>query len=226
MKLNPDLSNFTDVFKSPTSGLFLSFEGVEGSGKSTQIEKLENHFQSLSRPTLRLREPGGTQFGEKLRAAILNQDHPLDSLSETFVFLASRAQLLREKILPFLADPKAVVLLDRYVDSTLVYQALSQNKELSQIWTLHQFGPLNILPHQTFLLDIPVEVSLARQELRGQNRDYFESRHKSFQESLVNGYRQLAKTYPNRITKIDATGDIDTVYRALMKALNEQGHLS
>ncbi|MFP5458784.1 MAG: dTMP kinase [Bacteriovoracia bacterium] len=223
MKLEADLSNFAQVFSPPPSGLFLTFEGVEGSGKSTQITKLQHHFQAQGRPVLLVREPGGTEFGEKLRATILGQSTKLDVLSETFVFLASRTQLLREKILPFLENPKAVVLLDRYIDSTLVYQALAVERSMDWIWVLHQFAPLNTLPHATLFLDIDVDVSLARQAKRGQAKDYFESRQRSFQQGLVDGYRQVARTYPERIQTIDATQDEDAVFSAIQNVLTARG---
>ena len=223
MALEPGLTNFSDVFHPHAQGLFLSFEGVEGSGKSTQLAFLENYFESNGRPVLRLREPGGTSFGEKLRATILGQDKTLDPLCETFVFLASRAQLLREKVLPFLENPKAVVLLDRYVDSTLVYQALAQNRPVDTIWTLHQFYPLNVLPHATIFLDIDVETSLERQRVRGQEKDYFESRQRDFQQSLVNGYRELARLYPERIQKISAEKTPAEVTESIMNVLTARG---
>ena len=225
MNLEADLSNFSQVFSPPGPGLFLTFEGVEGSGKSTQIQKLAELFTNLGRPVLLLREPGGTDFGEKLRATILGQTVALDPLSETFVFLASRTQLLAEKVLPFIQDSKAVVLLDRYIDSTLVYQALAINRPMDNIWKLHQFAPLNTLPHATFFLDIDVEVSLARQASRGQAKDYFESRHKEFQTKLVDGYRQVASLYPGRIQRIDATATPEEVFTSIQNVLVARGRL-
>lgn len=201
----------------------MSFEGVEGSGKSTQITLLEQHFKSLGHQVLLLREPGGTAFGEKLRATILGLDNAIDPLSETFVFLASRAQLLKEKILPFLQQPKAVVLLDRYVDSTLVYQGLAQKRPLEMIWALHQFAPLNTLPHATFFLDIDVDTSLSRQASRGQAKDYFESRQREFQEQLVEGYRTIARLYPERIHRIDASQDEKSVAASLQNVITARG---
>ncbi len=225
MNLEADLSNFSQVFSPPGPGLFLTFEGTEGSGKTTQIQKLAELFEALGRPVLLLREPGGTDFGEKLRSTILGQTVPLDPLSETFVFLASRTQLLAEKVLPFLENPKAVVLLDRYVDSTLVYQALAINRPIENIWKLHQFAPLNTLPHATFFLDIDIEVSLARQASRGLAKDYFESRHKEFQTKLVAGYRQVASLYPGRIHRIDAAATPDEVFAAIQNVLVARGRL-
>ncbi len=206
------------TFRTPEKGLFISFEGAEGSGKSTQIQKLKEHFDSLSRSCIVLREPGGTSFGEKLRAAILNQETKLHAMAETFVFLASRAQLLEEKILPHLALG-GVVLLDRYVDSTLVYQALARGESIEKIWTLHQFAPLNILPHRTFYLDISLEVSLERQLKRGQNKDYFESQSNDFQAKLLKGYRTLAGLYPERIKTISGAQSVEDVFRDILQEL-------
>lgn len=223
MTLEPGLTNFSSIFHPPSQGLFLSFEGVEGCGKSTQLERLEKYFVAQNRPVLRLREPGGTSFGEKLRATILGQNSVLDPLCETFVFLASRTQLLSEKVLPFLTNPQAVVLLDRYVDSTLVYQALAQQRSVEMIWALHQFYPLNILPHATIFLDIDVDVSLERQRLRGQEKDYFESRQREFQQKLVAGYREVARLYPERIQRIDAAVSPDEVAASIHNVLNARG---
>ncbi len=211
-------SSLHSLFHTPEKGLFISFEGAEGSGKSTQIQKLQKHFESLSLPCLLLREPGGTSFGEKLRAAILSQDSKLHPMAETFVFLASRAQLLEEKILPQLAQG-GVVLLDRYIDSTLVYQALARQESIEKIWTLHQFAPLNVLPHRTFYLDISLEVSLERQMKRGQNKDYFESQSNEFQAQLLKGYRTLASLYPERIKTIQGTQSVEDVFRDILQEL-------
>ena len=212
-------SSLHSLYTTPKKGLFISFEGAEGSGKSTQIQKLKEHFERLARPCLVLREPGGTSFGEKLRAAILSQDTKLHALSETFVFLASRAQLLEEKILPHLALD-GVVLLDRYVDSTLVYQALARGESIEKIWTLHQFAPLNILPHRTFYLDISLEVSLERQRQRGQTKDYFESQSNDFQARLLSGYRSLAALYPERIETIAGDQSVEQVHQDILKGVS------
>ena len=149
------IDSIKSLYRNPETpgSFFLSLEGIEGSGKSTQIQEIEKFVQSKGLRVLTLREPGGTLFGEKLREAILNSDTPLHPLAECHLFLASRAQLLKEKILPFLLRPGSVVILDRYIDSTLAYQGKARRLGYETVLTLHQHEPLNLLPHRTYFLE-------------------------------------------------------------------------
>jgi dTMP kinase len=204
--VNTNLDSIKANFRTPETpgSFFISLEGIEGSGKSTQIKEIETFVQRKGLRVLTLREPGGTVFGEKLREAILNSSEPLHPLAECHLFLASRAQLLKEKILPFLLQPGSVVILDRYVDSTLAYQGKARRLGYETVLTLHQHDPLNLLPHRTYFLDISLEVSMERQAARGNAKDYFESQKAEFYQNLVDGYRELATIFPERIMKIEA----------------------
>ena len=204
--------NLFSKFRAPETpgSFFLSFEGIEGSGKTTQLKFVEEELKNRGKRVLILREPGGTTFGEKLREAILQSSVPLHPLAECHLFLASRAQILEEKILPFLLVPGSVVILDRYVDSTLAYQGFARGLGLETILTLHQFAPLNLLPHRTYFLDIGLETSMERQKARGQEKDYFESEKQEFYQKLIDGYRELATLFPDRILKIDASVTVDS----------------
>ena len=195
------------LYRNPETpgSFFLSLEGIEGSGKSTQIKEIEIFLQKKGLRVLTLREPGGTLFGEKLREAILQSGTPLHPLAECHLFMASRAQLLKEKILPFLLAPGSVVILDRYIDSTLAYQGKARRLGYETILTLHQHDPLNLLPHRTYFLDISLETSMARQKARGQEKDYFEQEKNEFYQNLIDGYRELSDIFPERILKIDAS---------------------
>lgn len=200
--------------------LFISLEGIEGSGKSTQIKAIQTFLEEQGMRCLILREPGGTTFGEKLREAILNSSVPLHPLAECHLFLASRAQLLQEKILPFLLEqPKSAVILDRYLDSSLAYQGKARRLGIETVLELHQHHPLCLVPHRTYFLDISLETSLERQNKRGQAKDYFESEKAEFYFNLIDGYREVAKIFPERILKINAEKSQTEVTQLIMQDL-------
>lgn len=211
------------LYRNPETpgSFFLSLEGIEGSGKSTQIKEIETFVKSKGLRVITLREPGGTTFGEKLREAILNSTTPLHPLAECHLFLASRAQLLKEQILPFLLQPGSVVILDRYIDSTLAYQGKARKLGYETVLTLHQHDPLNLLPHRTYFLDISLETSMERQKARGNAKDYFESQKAEFYQNLVDGYRDLAGIFSERIMKIDAEKSVADVTKLIIHDLEK-----
>ncbi len=222
MKTSP-LSNLISLFRVPETpgSLFLSLEGIEGSGKSTQIKEIEAHLAKKGLRVRTLREPGGTVFGEKLREAILNSSSPLHPLAECHLFLASRAQLLKEKILPFLLAPGSVVILDRYIDSTLTYQGIARELGFETVLTLHQHDPLNLLPHRTYFLDIDLATSYARQDKRGGKKDYFESEKQEFYQRLLDGYHELAELFPERILKVDSRNAKEVTTKTILTDLEK-----
>ncbi len=209
------------LFRQPVTpgSLFLSLEGIEASGKTTQIREIEALVKQKGLRVLTLREPGGTAFGEKLREAILSSATPLHPLAECHLFLASRAQLLKEMILPFLLTPGSVVILDRYIDSTLAYQGKARKLGYETILTLHQHDPLNLIPHRTYFLDIDLQTSMDRQTVRGQAKDYFEAQKGEFYQNLVDGYRELAALFPERILRIDAQRSAAEITQAIRSDL-------
>lgn len=215
------ITHIKSLFRNPETpgSFFLSLEGIEGSGKSTQIKKIESLVEAKGFRVLTLREPGGTAFGEKLREAILQSDSPLHPLAESHLFCASRAQLLKEKILPFLLQPRSVVILDRYMDSSLAYQGKARGLGYETVLTLHQHDPLNLLPHRTYFLDISLETSLARQKARGNKKDYFEAQELEFYQNLIDGYREITKLFPDRILKIDAEKTPENITKLIQSDL-------
>ncbi len=216
------ISELKTFYRSPVTpgSYFISLEGIEGSGKSTQIKHLETMFSDRGYRVLTLREPGGTEFGEKLREAILKSTTPLHPLAECHLFLASRAQLLKEKILPFLLQPKSVVILDRYLDSTLAYQGKARKLGIETVLELHRHEPLNLIPHRTYFLDIPLELSYDRQLKRGSVKDYFESEKSEFYSHLIEGYREMAKLFSDRILTIDASQTPEQVSKVIDQDLD------
>jgi len=221
LSVKTPLAQLKPCFVAPETpgSLFLSLEGIEGSGKSTQIKYLQSFLEDQGYRVLCLREPGGTTFGEKLREAILKSETPLHPLAECHLFLASRAQLLNEKVLPFLLTPKSVVILDRYIDSTLAYQGNARKLSYETVLEIHKHHPLNLVPHRTYFLDISLEVSQERQKKRGSEKDYFESEHNEFYARLIDGYRDMAQLFPERIMTIDATRNEDSVKDFILKDL-------
>lgn len=200
--------NFTTV---STGGIFISFEGIEGSGKSTQIQLFKESLINDGYEVLLLREPGGTNFGEALRNAILTSKVPIAPISEAMLMASSRAQLLTERILPFLQKPKSVVIVDRYMDSSIAYQGNARKLGIENVLQLHQYYPLNNLPHMTFYLKISLEKSMERQKARGNQKDYFESKGLQFYKDLIEGYDKAAKIFPQRIVSIDGSGTIESI---------------
>jgi dTMP kinase len=215
------IDSIKSLYRNPETpgSLFLSLEGIEGSGKTTQIKEIETYVKAKGFRVLTLREPGGTLFGEKLREAILSSETPLHPLAECHLFLASRAQLLKEKVLPFLLVPGSVVILDRYIDSTLSYQGKARRLGYETVLTLHQHDPLNLLPHRTYFLDISLETSMKRQEARGNKKDYFESQKQEFYQNLFDGYRELAGIFKDRILTVDAEKSPPEVTKIILKDL-------
>lgn len=217
------IENLKSFYRTPVTpeSFFLSLEGIEGSGKTTQIKHIEKILIDKGYRVLTLREPGGTEFGEKLREAILKSTTPLHPLAECHLFLASRAQLLKEKILPFLLVPKSVVILDRYIDSTMAYQGKARRLGLETVLELHRHDPLNLLPHRTYFLDINLETSLKRQKLRGAEKDYFESEKTEFYLNLIDGYREMAQIFSERILTIDASKNPEEISQLIAQDLGK-----
>ena len=217
------IEKLKSFYRTPVTpeSFFLSLEGIEGSGKSTQIKLIEEILKNKGYRVLTLREPGGTVFGEKLREAILQSSTPLHPLAECHLFLASRAQLLKEKILPYLLVPKSVVILDRYIDSTMAYQGKARQLGFETVLELHRHDPLNLLPHRTYFLDISLETSMERQKKRGQIKDYFESEKSEFYSNLIDGYREMAILFSERILTLDASKSPDEVSKEIAQDLEK-----
>lgn len=216
------MQNLLDKFTTTGAegSLLISFEGIEGSGKSTQIENVKSYMAKKGKSVFYFREPGGTQFGEKLREAILNSDAPLSPIAEAHLFASARAQLLFQEVIPKLKQPNTVVILDRYIDSSIAYQASARGLGIETILSIHQHGPLNIMPHCTFYLAIDLETSFKRQQARGNKKDYFEKENKEFYQKLIDGYEMAANHFEYRIIKIDGRGTQRDVFSAIEEKLN------
>ena len=217
-KIKDLIRNFKN--STDTAGTLLSFEGLEGCGKTTQIELLQKELQSRDYQVSVFREPGSTRLGEEIRELLLQSKSERNALSETFLFLSARTQLLTEKVLPALEEPKHVVILDRYLDSTIAYQGIARGIGLERVVALHQVSPLNILPEKTFLLDIPLETSFKRIEERNQKenagKDQIEQRSLEYFEKVHIGLKRALKYFPERITAVDANREREVIHQEIL----------
>lgn len=204
-KLVQNLTPYTNSHES----LFLSFEGIEGSGKSSQIQKLEEYLLEQGLKVHKFREPGGTKFGEKLREAILQSDVSLDPMAEACLFASARAQLLTEKIFPLLEEKGNIVICDRFIHSSLAYQGVARKMGLEKVLALHQDYPLNTIPHKTYYLAIDLETSHQRQKTRGNEKDYFESEKAQFYQDLIKGYEEMKSLFPDTFVRVDGNQNFD-----------------
>lgn len=218
---NLDLKQLAKNLRAPgfPGSYFISFEGIEGAGKSTQIARISQFLDEKGFNVIVLREPGGTSFGERLRSAILNSSQDIHPLAEAHLFASSRAQLLSEVTLKELDQGNTIVIYDRYIDSTLAYQGMARGLGFEPVLMMHQHFPLNIAPHKTFYLRIPLETSYRRQEMRNLPKDYFESKGGEFYDKLIQGYDTAAELFPERIEIIDGHLSQDQVFEAIKASL-------
>jgi dTMP kinase len=205
--------------------LFITFEGIEGCGKTTQIGHLTSYFKKNQRPFLLTREPGGTQVGEKIRQILLSSDTiGIEPMAELFLYVAARVQHYRQVIAPARREGK-VVLCDRFADATTVYQGFGRGLDLAWIEEVHARALENIKPDLTFLLDLPVEVGLKRAWKRleqDQTReDRFEKEALEFHRRIREGYLTLARKEPHRILVLDGMKDEQTLHREIVSRLPE-----
>jgi dTMP kinase len=193
--------------KQKPTGRLISFEGSEGSGKTTQIARLAAHFQRLGREVLTTREPGGTEIGEQIRNIIVHNSKGDEMCAETelLLFTAARAQLVRQVIAPAL-QRGVIVLSDRFLDSSTVYQGIGRNLAADPVAQINRFAVGNVMPQLTVVIDVPEEVSLARLKQRASGLpDRMERENIDFYRKVREGYLVLAKGMPERFILIDGT---------------------
>jgi len=195
------------------SGLFLSFEGGEASGKSVQAKRLAERLVAAGREVVAAREPGSTPVGERVRDIVLHaQEIPLGANAQALLYSTARAQLVRDVIRPALAAGK-IVIVDRFYDSTLAYQGYGHGADLAQLRAVTDFAVGDTRPDRTLLLDLPVDAAEQRAATRKPGRawDRFEAEARAFHERVREGYLRLAAAEPQRFAVIGADRDIDAV---------------
>lgn len=207
----------------------ISFEGGDGSGKTTQLKLLEKYLSAHGKNCLCTREPGGTALGEMIRQLLLEAGkEEISSPTELFLYLADRAQHVQEVIRPALASG-TIVLCDRFTDSTLAYQGYGRGVDLDILRRLNEVASPGVTPDLTFLLDCPVEVGLPRTAQRivnqtsGKRReDRFEREKIEFHERVRAGFLELARAEPKRIVILDASRALQEVHEEIRKIVDEK----
>jgi dTMP kinase len=207
-------------------GAFITFEGSEGCGKSTQVQRLAARLKQAGVPTLVTREPGGTAIGEKIRDLLqfAPESFAMTPEAEVLLFSASRSQLVRETIQPALAQG-TVVISDRFFDSTTVYQGVARKLPPEIVETLNAFAVGAARPDVTFILDVDVETARARMLRRVRPvavHDRMEQEPAEFYERVCEGYRALAKREPDRFILIDGRQSADAIENEIWKALTSR----
>jgi len=200
-------------------GIFVTFEGGEGVGKTTQIQHLSSELAVRQYSVVVTREPGGTAISEQIRSLLLNPENTdMRSTSELLLYAASRAQHVLEKIRPAL-DKGEVVISDRFADASLAYQGYGRGLDIDLIKNLNRIATGGIVPDITFLLDLPVDVGLKRAGERGQGFDRLEREEIEFHQRIRQGYLEIADQEPNRIKVISAEHDADRVYTFIQEEI-------
>ena len=209
------------------NGLFITFEGVEGAGKSTQCRLLADALRSRGREVLVTREPGGTPLGEELRALVKHFQGPggIVPEAELLMFCAARAQIVRQALLPLL-NRGGVVICDRFADSTTVYQGFARGLDLGVIRTLQTFATAGRMPDLTFVLDLDADAGLARTKVRAEanaHTDRFEQEGRAFHEKIRAGFLQLAAAEPARFRVLPATLPAAELHQRVLAEVDKSG---
>lgn len=201
--------------------MFITFEGIDFCGKSTQVELLKNYFESKGKSVKVIREPGGTEISEKIRDILLDKkNNKMFMETELLLFSASRAQLVREKIVPFIREG-SVVISDRFHDSSTAYQGFGRGLPIEAVLNVHKLAIGDTIPDITFIIDIPVSVAVKRKaEKTHQELDRIEVSSNDFFEKVRNGYLTLAKN-EKRFRIIDGTKSIQEIHKLIINYIEE-----
>ncbi len=196
-------------------------EGPDGSGKTTQIDLLKKYLEHRGYDIVIAREPGGTTIGEAIREIILNPDYKeMGHMTELLLYASARAQLVNQVIKPALAEGKAVIC-DRFVESSAVYQGIGRGLGVDTVYEVNNFALGDVKPKLTIFMDLDAEDGIKRKKKQAE-LDRMEQEDLSFHKRVVEGYRQLAKLYPERIVPINATLPIDEIHSMIVQEVEQR----
>ncbi len=196
-------------------GLFITFEGADGCGKTTQLNLLKDYLTAKGYAVILTREPGGKGLGEKIREILLNYDGKVADRCESFLFLADRAQNIETIVKPAIESGK-IVLCDRHTDSSVAYQGYGRGLDIEQIKMLNNLATGGKQPDLTLVFDVDIETSMQRV---GNEKDRMESSSKEFFNRVRNGYLEMAKQEPERLKIVDSTKSIDEVHKRVIEII-------
>lgn len=200
-----------------TQGLFITFEGPDGCGKTTQMNLLAQYFEKKGKKVVLTREPGGKGLGEKVREILLNYNGEVSDRCESFLFLADRAQNIDIIVKPAVEQGK-IVLCDRHIDSTVAYQGYGRGLDINEINILNNLATGGKKPDLTLVFDVDVETSMKRV---GKEKDRMESAGIDFHNRVRNGYLELATQEPDRIKVLDATKTIEEIHEKVVEIVEK-----
>ena len=204
-----------------TKGLFITFEGNDGSGKTTQILKLTEYLKARGMEVCHLREPGGTPIGEKIRNLVLDKENEeMCAAAEMLLYAASRAQLVHTVIKPRKAEGKAVIC-DRFVDSSYAYQGIGRGLGLDTVIAVNAPAIVDCLPDLTFFMDVDADTAMKRRDATGQEADRIEREEMEFHRKVYGGYILIADKYPERIKRIHVNENPEDVFKQIRSHMEE-----
>ena len=202
-------------------GIFITMEGPDGSGKTTQIKLLKQYLEQKGYDILIAREPGGTVISEAIREIILNKDYQeMSYMTELLLYAAARAQLVSQVIKPALEEGKAVIC-DRFIESSAVYQGIGRGLGVDTVYDVNQYALGGVNPQLTIYMDLDAEEGIRRKKDQAE-LDRMEMEDLTFHQRVVEGYRQLAQLYPERIFSVDATLPIETIHQILTEEVERR----
>lgn len=202
-------------------GIFITMEGPDGAGKSTQIDLLKKYLEDKGYNILLTRDPGGNDISEAIRRIILNKDFTeMGYMTELLLYASARAQLVKENIKPALEAGTAVIA-DRFVDSSAVYQGIGRGLGIDTVYKVNEFALQGIMPDMTILMDLDAEVGLARKKNQAE-LDRMERESVDFHKKVVAGYRDLADRYPERILKVDAALQVQEIHDIIVANIEKK----
>jgi dTMP kinase len=200
---------------------FISFEGIDFSGKTTQVERLISRLKESDIQVHLLREPGGTVISEKIRQILLDKSHQeMHPRTEILLYSAARSQLTHQTILPLLESGQYVIA-DRFFDSTTAYQGYGRNLEISFVESLNRFATSRLLPYKTFFIDITAKEAARRRKAAGRKSDRLESESIRFHQSIRQGYQTLVQMFPERFITISGTQSVEETAKLIWDKIVE-----